>query len=228
MSTAARFGLAATPCPRQKQSIRDSFSQSENGADPAFALGQVRGPKSDVFDGGWSFDSSQESVSAVLNDGQSAFDAAVALQEAVWPLRLRFSMVSAPPGGAAGQDDAIRDKALRVLGKADKRERFHFELSGKAEAELTLGAAMGRLHLTLMDEWTDARCTAVRSYRRLGKQSEVAKELGVSQQAVSQMLLGARFRDLQAAEGAMREWLSGPKRTSLWPLRNVGTTPSGV
>lgn len=228
MSTSARFGLAATACPRQKQSIRDSFSQNGDGSDPAFALGQVRGPRSDVYDAGWAFDGSQEAVSAVLNDGQAAFDAAVALQEAVWPLRLRFSMVSAPPGGAAGQDDAIRDKALRVLSKADKRERFHFELSGKADAELTLGAAMARLHLTLVDEWTDARCTAVRSYRRLGKQSEVAKELGVSQQAVSQMLLGARFRDLQAAEGAMREWLSGPKRTSLWPLRNVGTTPSGV
>jgi hypothetical protein len=228
MSTASRFGLATTPCPRQRRSLRDSFSQSENGADPVSSLAQVRGPRSEVFDGTWAFDPSKESASAVLNDCQAAFDAAVAMQEAAWPLRLRFSMVSAPPGGAAGQDDAIRDKAMRVLNKADKRQRFQFELSGKSEAELALGGATARLHFTLIDEWTEARATAVRSYRRLGKQSEVAKELGVSQQAVSQMLLGARFRDLQAGEEAMREWLSGPKRSSLWPLRNVGTMPAGV
>lgn len=228
MSTSARFGLAALPCPRQKRTIRDSFSQSSNGQDPAAALAHVCAPLAESFDSPWTFDSAGNAVSAVLNDGQSAFDAAVALQEAVWPLRLRFSMVSAPPGGAAGQDSAIRDKALRVLQRADKRSRFHFELSGKSEAELAIGAGLARLHFTLIAEWTQARANAVRSYRRLGKQSEVAKELGVSQQAVSQMLLGARFRDLQAAEGAMREWLTGPKRTSLWPLRNVGTAPAGV
>ena len=60
----------------------------------------------------------------------------------------------------------------------------------------------------------------MRAYRRLGHQGLVAQELGVSQQAVSQMLLGARFRDLVAAENAMRRWLAPPARTTLWPMRS--------
>lgn len=228
MTAAVRFGLAATPAPRQKKDFAEGLREGSDGADPAATLAQVHRPLAEAFEAGWKFDSGKAHASAVLGDGTHAFDAAVALQEAVWPLRLRFALVTAPPAGAAGQESAIRDKAIRVLGKAPKRERFHFEMSGKSEAEVGLAAALAKLHFTLTAEWTQARAVAVRSYRRLGKQSDVAQELGVSQQAVSQMLLGARFRELQSAEEAMRSWLSGPKRSSLWPLRNVGTAPAGV
>jgi len=227
MSAAARFGIAVTAAPRQKKTLRDSIAQG-SGGDPSGELSRVQQPHFDSFDSGWQLNDAGDTATAVLNRGESAFDVAVALQEAAWPLRLRFSLVSAPPAGAAGQDDAVREKALRALKKSDKRERFTFEISNRNEAELNLAGALAKLHFTLTAEWTAARSTAVRAYRRLGKQAEVAAELGVSQQAVSQMLLGARFRELQAAENSMREWLSGPQRTSLWPLRNIGTAPAGV
>ncbi len=164
----------------------------------------------------------------VLNSSESAFDIAVAISEAAWPTRVRFALIAAPPGGAAGQDDAIREKAIRIQSKANKKVQFHFELSDKGAADIGVASTLCKLHSTLMAEWTEAQSVAVRTYRQHGKQADAAAKLGVSQQAVSQMLLGARFRELAEAEKAMREWLTGPKRTTLWPLRNIGTSPAGI
>jgi hypothetical protein len=219
MASSSRYGLAATIAPRQKQGLQAAAGTSTGAIEERFG---------EVLDAGIQFDATGNGLSAVLNGSEKAFDVAIAIAEAAWPTRVRFALIAAPPGGAAGQDDAIRDKAHRVLKKANKKASFHFELSGKGAAEISLASALCKLHATLLAEWTEARATAVRTYRRFGKQADVARELGVSQQAVSQMLLGARFRELVAAEDAMRDWLTGPKRTTLWPLRNVGTAPASM
>jgi len=227
MASSSRYGLSATPIPRQKLGLEGALAASgTDGAGAEQVLADIRSRFSTAFGASFSFDAARHALSAVLESSENAFDIAVALQEAAWPLRLRFALVSAPPGGAAGQNDAIRDKCLRKLSKANKKEVFTFDLSGKSEAEVGLASALARLHSTLTDEWTPSRAVAVRTYRKYGKQAEVATALKVSQQAVSQMLLGARFRELIAAEKAMASWLSGPKRTTLWPLRNIGTAPA--
>ncbi|NQU50225.1 MAG: hypothetical protein HQ519_16365 [Planctomycetes bacterium] len=231
MASSSRYGLSATIAPRQKLGLQAALAQGgteslsvAQGASTTPA--QIEARFAEILDAGIQFDASGDGLSAVLNNSEKAFDLAVSIAEAAWPTRVRFALIAAPPGGAAGQDDAIRDKAHRVLKKASKKANFHFELSGKSAAEITLAAALCKLHATLLAEWTESRATAVRCYRRHGKQAEVAQELSVSQQAVSQMLLGARFRELVAAEEAMRQWLTGPKRTTLWPLRNIGTAPA--
>ena len=229
MASPSRYGLSATAAPRQKLSVRAALDQSkgqDGGQNEAIPAIEARFP--DSFDAGGAWNSSGESLTMVLNSSDSAFDIAVAISEAAWPTRVRFALISAPPGGAAGQDEAIREKAIRIHSKANKKVQFHFELSGKGSAESGIASALCKLHSTLMAEWTEARAVAVRTYRHHGKQAEVAVQLGVSQQAVSQMLLGARFREMVEAEKAMREWLTGPKRTTLWPLRNIGTAPAGI
>lgn len=225
MAASSRFGLALCPLPRQKIGLAEAIAQAPGAPN---ALAAIRSGFASSAQEAIELDPDGGILTAVLEESAPIFDLIVAIQEAVWPLRLRAALVTAPPAGAAGATPAIRDKARKQLKRSNKRDALSFSWSTRSESEIGLAVAVAQLHSTLLSEWTAARASAVRSYRRLGRQAEVAKELGVSQQAVSQMLLGARFRELKAAEESMRSWLSGPKRTSLWPLRNLGTAPAGV
>lgn len=155
----------------------------------------------------------------ILGGAERAFDLAVALGEAAWPIRLRFTLAAAPPAGAAGRDDAVRAKAQKLLRGMDRSAALRAELPGRSPEECALADAVARLHRSLTADWTEGRWHAVRAYRRFGRQADVARELGVTQQAISQMLLGARLRELVAAEDALRAWLAEPRRTTLWPLK---------
>lgn len=209
MSPSQRFGFAVAAAPRQKSGLEGGLAEGLKSA-PEALLGRFTAPL-ELQDG---------VATLILDSSEPAFDVAVACQEAVWPTRLRFAVVAAPPAGAAGRDEAVRAKAAKSLRRMDKKAVYRFDLPNRTDEELALADALVRLHRTLSQEWTKQRCAAVRAYRRLGHQGLVAKDLGVSQQAVSQMLLGARFRDLLAAEDALRRWLSPPARTTLWPLRS--------
>lgn len=162
------------------------------------------------------------SGTAVLGSAERAFDFAVALAEAAWPARLRCTLAAAPPAGAAGRDEAVRAKALKLQRGMPRDGALRVDLPGRSPEECGLADALARLHRSLLADWTESRWRAVRSYRRHGRQADVARELGVSQQAVSQMLVGARLRELQAAEDALRAWLAEPRRTTLWPLKLRG------
>ena len=210
MSSSQRFGLAVTVAPRQRRTLAEAAgARLEERLAPL--AGELGAP----------FEIDEAGVgSAILNGPERAFDLAVACTEAAWPTALRFALVTAPPAGAAGRDEAVRAKAGKALARMDKRQAFRFDLPNRTDEELAVADALAVLHRTLVQEWTSARADAVRAYRRLGKQAEVARQLGVSQQAVSQMLLGARWRELNGAEAAMRAWLSPPTRTTLWPMRS--------
>lgn len=210
MSSSQRFGFAVAPAPRQRRSLQEAFGDR---------LERALEPLREHFTAAMSIDEAGIGTT-ILNSSEPAFDLAVACQEAAWPTILRFAIVAAPPAGAAGQDDAVRAKASKALAKMDKRAAYRFEIPNRTDEELAIADALVRLHRTLTLEWTASRAGAVRSYRRHGHQGLVAEELGVSQQAVSQMLLGARWRDLVAAETAMRRWLAPPARTTLWPMRS--------
>lgn len=165
---------------------------------------------------------------AILASGERAFDLAAAVQEAAWPVKLRHTLAAAPPAGAAGRDDAVRAKALKLLRGMDRHSVLRVDLPGRTAEECGLADAVARLHRSLTLDWTEGRWSAVRAYRRHGRQADVARELGVSQQAVSQMLLGARLRELTAAEDALRAWLAEPRRTTLWPLKLRGAGDSAA
>ena len=210
MVESPRFGLAAIAMPRQKQKVAQALAGKTDDLSTQFA---------DLLEDTMGLSEDGRILTAVINSSKRAFDFSVALQEAAWPINVRFALVSAPPAGAAGRIGVIRDKATATLLQADSNCAFHFDLPSRSQPELGMASALVKLHGSLTAEWTESRANAVRSYRQHGKQSEVAEELGVSQQAVSQMLRGARLRELEDAETAMRDWLAGPKRATLWPPR---------
>jgi len=168
----------------------------------------------DALAGGVKLEENGE-VTIVLSDPSRAFDLAVAMQEAVWPVRLRFSITAPGPE----EEAELRQQARAGLEKIGKGRSFYFQVQGKSKSELRLAQEAAGLHAAIVSEWTPTRAAAVRRYRRLKKQAKVAKEMGISQQAISQMLVGARFRDLASTEDALRDWLTEPAAPGIWPLR---------
>lgn len=213
MAPAQRFGLAFGTAPRQRKTLEQAF-----GADLGPALETFR----DEISAAPVLDSSGKFGTMVLSAPDRAFDVAIALQEAAWPVPLRFAMIVAPPAGAAGRDEAVRSKAAVTLSGMGKQQVFRFDLPSKGEEELALADTTAALHRTLILGWTRTRLQAVRCYRKHGRQALVAVELQVSQQAVSQMLLGAQYRQLKHTEDTMRQWLARPQRTMLWPMKRRG------
>lgn len=213
MAAAARFGFAIAPAKGREKGFGGATEKAFE-----LALAQWRSALSAPFQ----LSEDGASGTAILNSAEQAFDLAVALQEAAWPAPLRFTLSAAPPAGAAAKDDAVRARALKQFRGMERGAVLRADLPGRSSEECALADALARLHRTLCADWTEGRCKAVRAYRRLRRQADVANELKITQQAVSQMLLGARLRELLAAEDAMRAWLAEPRRTTLWPLKMRG------
>ncbi|HBF23812.1 MAG TPA: hypothetical protein DDW23_08380 [Planctomycetes bacterium] len=151
----------------------------------------------------------------VLTDTSKSFDLAVAIQEAMWPSPLAFSIVSSGPEEVS----RIRNQAIRGLKLVGKGNSFIFQLQGRSKSETLLAQEVANLHSTIIKEWTPTRTKAVRQYRELKRQVDVAIQMGVSQQAISQMLTGAHYRRLATTEAVLREWLNEPAAPGIWPLR---------
>jgi len=210
MAPSQRFGLAFGTAPRQRKSLAEALG---DGLAEVLQRFHSQITATAVLDNANSFGT------LILDDSEPAFDVAVALQEAAWPVPLRFALIVAPPAGAAGRDEAVRSKAAVTLKSMDRQAVFCFDLPSKSEEELVIADSTAALHRTLVLGWTETRLHAVRSYRKNGRQAMVATDLNISQQAVSQMLLGASFRRLKRTEEGMRKWLARPQRTMLWPMK---------
>ena len=216
MSSGPRIAVAATHrTPRKKSEVHAPLYRAEDSLNARF--GNILVAPIEV---------GETQVSAVVGDATRAFDFAIALQESAWPIPLRVAMVSVGHREGPAADRTGRARVLEALTEAEKtRTPFFFQFPGRSDSETALAQAAAFLHATLMAEWTTTRAKAVRTYRELGRQREVAKKLHVSQQAVSQMLRGARLLEMAELESAMREWLQTEKRPGLWPLKRFEKNP---
>ena len=210
MVAAQRFGLAFGVAPPSRKKLEDALGAS---------LGEALMPHREFLTAEATIDRSGEHATLILDRLEAAFSVAVALQEAAWPVPLRHALIVSPPAGAAGRDEAVRSKAAVALRAMSRHEAFRFDLPAKGEDERALADVTASMHRRMILDLTKQRLQAVRAYRRLGRQAPVAEKLGISQQAVSQLLVGARFRLLQRTENAVAAWLTRPQRTTLWPLK---------
>lgn len=211
MAAAQRFGLAFGVAPPSKKALRSALEAHGS---------QALLPFQESITADLTIERSGDHATLVLDQTEICFDVAVAIQEAAWPVPLRFALIVAPPAGAAGRDEAVRSKAAVALRSMGRHEAFRFDLPAKSEEERTMADATAALHRRLVLDLTKQRIQAVRAYRRLKRQAPVAQELKISQQAVSQLLVGARLRLMQRTEAAVRSWLTRPQRTTLWPMKS--------
>jgi len=211
MAAAQRFGLAFGVAPPSKKALETALGAT---------VSQALVPFQANLTADLTVERSGDHATLILDQTEVAFDVAVAIQEAAWPVPLRFALIVAPPAGAAGRDEAVRSKSAIALRSMTRHEAFRFDLPAKSEEERAMADATAALHRRLLLDLTKQRIQAVRAYRRLKRQAPVAQELKISQQAESQLLVGARLRLMQRTEAAIRTWLTRPQRTTLWPMKS--------
>ena len=119
MAPSQRFGLAFGTALRQRKTLAEALGENLGAVALRFAK-QITAAA--VVDNANSFGT------LILSDSECAFDVAVALQEAAWPIPLRYALIVAPPEGAAGRDEAVRSKAAVTLMAMDRQAVFCFDL----------------------------------------------------------------------------------------------------
>lgn len=165
-----------------------------------------------------------DAVSGVLRKPRYAFDIAVALNTMLWPYRFRFALgsgtidVAWKSNNAAAMDGPAFHRASDGLERARRDElTFAVELPEPSKEVCRLVERLCRLHQVLMQRWSKRAAMTMRAYRHLEAQGEAtntkvtqgkaARELGITQQAISEALTRAHYAELTAAEDAVRTWL---------------------
>jgi|FLOH01.1.fsa_nt_gi hypothetical protein len=133
-------------------------------------------------------------IGARLLAASKAFDFAVALQLALWPLRLRVYATN------AGQTDIDQ-----TFGKSTAA--FRGDFSGLSSAQAKMIEATAQLHAAILRDWKPSRAKAALAMRTAKNQNEAAADLGIRQQSVSEALRAGHARELIACENAIRACL---------------------
>lgn len=134
-------------------------------------------------------------IAAVLSRPCHAFDFAVDLHLALWPMR--FKVI------ATSTNRATAKKQLQIS-KAD----FQVHLDGLNEVDELLIQSTAQLHAVIMKEWKPSRAKAAQARRRCQNQFEVAELLGIRQQSVSEALRAGHAKELSSCETAIRARLN--------------------
>jgi hypothetical protein len=104
--------------------------------------------------------------------------------------------------------------AFHRAGTALERARaddlpFALDLVERTAEATAVAETLARVHAVLMRRWTRAQLAAVRAMEDCRAQLAAAERLGITQQAVSDALRAAGWREVEAAERALRDWLGG-------------------
>lgn len=136
------------------------------------------------------------------------------LAEACYPLDVHLAMargeitLGLETRDAEAMEGPAYDAAGELLYRARKEERLLLVETGNPPIDELLNALMLLLHRTFR-HWTERQWEVVRLYRELGRQSEVAARLSVSQQSVSSTLAGAGWKVLAEVEQTLDRVLAG-------------------
>jgi hypothetical protein len=144
---------------------------------------------------------------AVLRRAAAAYPVARYLAELFHPLPVRVGAAWGDLNPEAVADPEQMegpafDAAGELLYRARKEERLLLVQSGNATLDALANALFLVLHHDLRG-WTERQCEVVRLYRQYGRQQDVARKLGVSQQSVSSSLAAAGWKVLAEAEEAL-------------------------
>lgn len=146
-----------------------------------------------------------DEIGAVFSSFGRVYGAVSRIEEALYPLRMRFVLVRGEVDTALGSGDVARmdgpafHLAAELMGEL-KDSRLGFSMSaGDMLLDDTVG---GMVNFALMSraDRSERQRTVIREYERAGNQTEAAAVLGVTQQAVSSMLVRSRYRQVAMLE----------------------------
>lgn len=165
-----------------------------------------------------------DELGAVLSTLETLYDVAITLQNVLHPHAIRLAVASGDitvgeAGSVAHMDGEAFHRATELL-EAIERDGLRFGLDTGTRPLDTALADEINLLLHVRESWTDRQRDVVTRYERAPTQEAVATDLGISQQAVSNVLQSASWPLVATIEERLRESLA-----TAWP--NPGRTRAG-
>lgn len=146
----------------------------------------------------------------VFNTPVMLYQALDDLFEGLRPQELRIGIgvgtVDVEADSVSEMDGPAFHRASEALLRAENADTYVEMNSGGDVRDPGEDLFVATVHLvqTTKDEWTDRQREVVTLYEEMSSQSKVAKELGVSQPAVSKALRAARYEDVSRTETRLR------------------------
>lgn len=146
-----------------------------------------------------------DELGCVLVSVTSIYDIAKDLLDALHPHQIRIAVahgkidIGVKTGVVSQMDGPAFHQADELLDSVEQSERRFDIRTGRTGFDLAVADEINLL-LTVRQQWTDRQHEIVNKYEQLGNQREVAEELGISQQAVSNSLSRASWPMIQHIE----------------------------
>lgn len=153
-----------------------------------------------------------DEIGGVFTNPIAAYQAATEIRAAVKPVALRFVLVrgiidAGLSGDVADMDGPAFHAGSRLMGRI-KRERVPFALEfGDVLIDGLLSVQISLVWM-LREGQSERQMRVIQAFEEHGNQTEAGKALGVTQQAVSSVLMAARYRETKFLEERVMEVLS--------------------
>ena len=148
-----------------------------------------------------------DEISGVLKRVTMGYRICRLLNEGIYPAQFRFAIVRGPidigvnSKDAARMDGAAFHMAADLIRRAKKESLFYSFRLGLHSPELDgLLTELANVLHTLRSEWSAHQREVVQHYEKYDNQAAVAKQLGITQQAVSDALRQANWKQVDRAE----------------------------
>lgn len=155
-----------------------------------------------------------DELSGVLKRPEKGYRICSLLNERLLPHQFRFAIVrgnldiGVKSRDAAKMDGSAFHIAADIIERAREENRcYYFSLGLQPAVTEQLVNELANLIYLLRSNWSDHQRHIVELYVRLGKQKSVAKKLGITQQAVSDALRQARWKEIEQAEKVIEQLL---------------------
>lgn len=157
-----------------------------------------------------------DELSGVLKSSHVSYQVCRQLNDRVAPSAFRFAIVTGPLDIALASRDAGKmdgpafHQASDLIQKAKRADRPYSFRVGFSSAEIDPPLnEMTNLIYILCRGWSDHQRAVVRLYDRWMRQEVVADKLGITQQAVSEALRKAHYKEIKNAENLIDQMLRG-------------------
>ncbi len=157
-----------------------------------------------------------DELSGVLGHPAVAYRICKTLNEEMHPQLIRFAVVRGHLDVGVRTRDArkmdgpaFHQAAELVLAGKRYGRLYSFRIGGPCPNDDACLTELANLIHLMQDGWSDHQREVVRLYERLGRQEAVADRLKISQQAVSDALRLARWKELTRAEKSVELILAG-------------------
>jgi hypothetical protein len=145
-------------------------------------------------------------IFGLLKSPDTSYRVCTMFNEEIYPGSIRFAIVRdllELPGDDRPEAVLIGragDRARQLLRKARSAGWCYVFDLGEEVPFNTVLTEMASLVHTFRNMWSDHQNKVIRLYRELGRQKHVAERLGITQQAVSDILKRAHWKEIKRAE----------------------------